>query len=714
MFFAHSCRPVCVAHFLRAVLLPADVVKLFHATLAQLRPGIRAYVIVRISRMWDTIIPGSTEPKNHCLLLLDEKENAIQAVISREAMPDLEKKFVVGRVYKIMRFQTLVCKTGYNAIPSEFIVHFNGGTEFLEISENVERFPRYHFRFASMEQIRCRHERDPVLTDVIGMLVSAGQAGSVPLQSGGSADKMDIYIRLASEDVLRITLWGSHIDSVNDPSILLTAAEAGNFALAGTVVKEFSNRKLLWTCSVSKIFVDLEILKSAAIRERFAADKTAVEILASDEADNYQAAMEAEDVFINDLYYEDPSTMKGKRYRVQAKVKAINTTNGWYYETCPDCGVKLNPVNGRFACFDHGGVTPRFVMQLILLIEDDSASIEVAVFGQLAQSFIGVGVAAAVAGSNSGVMKAKLPPTAKNVIGKEFLFTVGLSDQTIKRGYLKYKVYKYSPTVLIGDDIPVQANVNKGKQIIGQAGPAIDGMNTLGSLPILDGFVSVDRNMVVEVADDKDSVIIDDAAAAADGIGGVGLLNALAYSGSAAHQCESNLDTHCATPVLIDISRRVVDRASGGELTVGGDACELDGALPADKKRGRRGRDIQQTALPPKKQGASVGKKKGMTSPDSSFTPTDLFCEESPIKLSHERPGMYTYSLSCIQWKSPSSLGILCMHIYSGFHATPVLQSSWSSHVGFLPSISLLLPWSRCMDGPRVSACIRNDSVIKT
>ncbi|OMP10299.1 Nucleic acid-binding protein [Corchorus olitorius] len=657
MFFAHSCRPVCVAHFLGAVLLPAvcrsdeaifseegclrsmliisDVVKLFHATLAQLRPGIRAYVIVRISRMWDTIIPGSTEPKNHCLLLLDEKGNAIQAVISR-----------------------------YNAIPSEFIVHFNGGTEFLEISENVERFPRYHFRFASMEQIRCRHERDPVLTDVIGMLVSAGQAGSVPLQSGGSADKMDIYIRLASEDVLRITLWGSHIDSVNDPSILQQQPKPV-LALAGTVVKEFSikclfcdcyvvyvcihlcsialmvmsldvDRKLLWTCSVSKIFVDLEILKSAAIRERFATDKTAVEILASDEADNYQAAMEAEDVFINDLYYEDPSTMKGKRYRVQAKVKAINTTNGWYYETCPDCGVKLNPVNGRFACFDHGGVTPRFVMQLILLIEDDSASIEVAMFGQLVQSFIGVGVAAVVAGSNSGVMKAKLPPIAKNVIGKEFLFTVGLSDQTIKRGYLKYKVYKYSPTVLVGDDIPVQANVNKGNQIIGQAGPAIDGMNTLGSLPILDGYVSVDRNMVVEVADDKDSVIIDDVAAAADGIGGVGLLNALAYSGSAAHQCESNLDTHCATPVLIDISRRVVDRASGGKVTVGGDACELDGALPADKKRGRRDRDIQQTALPPKKQGASVGKKKGMTSPDSSFTPTDLFCEESPIKLPHE------------------------------------------------------------------------------
>ncbi|OMO56167.1 hypothetical protein CCACVL1_26702 [Corchorus capsularis] len=90
--------------------------------------------------------------------------NGVQGVIPREIKLDLEKKFVVGRVDKIMRFQILECEIGYNTVPLDHIIFFNGRTAFDEISEDVARFPCHHFRFATMEEMKTRHEKSPVLT----------------------------------------------------------------------------------------------------------------------------------------------------------------------------------------------------------------------------------------------------------------------------------------------------------------------------------------------------------------------------------------------------------------------------------------------------------------------------------------------------------------------------------------------------------------------
>ncbi|OMO53364.1 hypothetical protein CCACVL1_28690 [Corchorus capsularis] len=52
-------------------LTDKDSIKLIHARLAQLRPSLRAYVIVRVARKWETILPAQTEPINGDLLLVD-------------------------------------------------------------------------------------------------------------------------------------------------------------------------------------------------------------------------------------------------------------------------------------------------------------------------------------------------------------------------------------------------------------------------------------------------------------------------------------------------------------------------------------------------------------------------------------------------------------------------------------------------------------------
>ncbi|OMO88336.1 Nucleic acid-binding protein [Corchorus olitorius] len=60
----------------------------------------------------------------------------------------------------------------------------------------------------------------------------------------------------------------------------------------------------------------------------------------------------------------------------------MDITNGWFYESCPKCWIKLMLEKGKFTCDDDGTVTPEFVMQLNLMIQDEIAKIEAVMFAK--------------------------------------------------------------------------------------------------------------------------------------------------------------------------------------------------------------------------------------------------------------------------------------------------------------------------------------------
>ncbi|OMP01014.1 7-cyano-7-deazaguanine tRNA-ribosyltransferase [Corchorus olitorius] len=49
-----------------------DSIALIHARLSQLKPSLKAYVIARVARKWETILPTQTQPINADLLLVDD------------------------------------------------------------------------------------------------------------------------------------------------------------------------------------------------------------------------------------------------------------------------------------------------------------------------------------------------------------------------------------------------------------------------------------------------------------------------------------------------------------------------------------------------------------------------------------------------------------------------------------------------------------------
>ncbi|OMO90310.1 Nucleic acid-binding protein [Corchorus olitorius] len=362
------------------------MVPLFHASLAELTPGIKAYIIARIARFWNTVLPASTVAVSIEMVLADDKGNAIHAIIPKEAMHHLRGKFAEGEVYKIVRFQVYDRKTSYKCVPGHNVLYFSSSTEFQKIITCGcwDKFPRYCFNFATINEIRARNEREPVLTDAVGLLTTIAPVTRVFVPSRGEdVDERDIYVTLS-----RISFWENHIHRL-DVDALLAMELKPVLAITATTVREYLGKKTLWTTSGILVYVDLDIPQTRDLKEMYKDDKVGVQLHTAEEVDSCHGSTQADqDVAIDRLFYFTPNELRGQRFRVEARVIEVDTTNGWYYECCnKDCNLKAHEEKGGFRCTDHDS---RFVMRLSLIIKDVTGSIQVTVFGNLAENLIGV------------------------------------------------------------------------------------------------------------------------------------------------------------------------------------------------------------------------------------------------------------------------------------------------------------------------------------
>ncbi|OMO72754.1 hypothetical protein CCACVL1_17617 [Corchorus capsularis] len=229
--------------------------QIIHARLSDLRPGLMAYVITRVARKWETVLPGGTIPINGDLLLVDDRGGSIEVVIPHDCMRRFSSdKVVKGKVYKILHFEVLDRKKKYKSIPAEFTIYFNSSTKLIELTEGINMYPMYFFRFADMIEIRERSKKDPVFTDVIGMFVGYGEPIAISVDSGTRmSDKLDVNLRLLRSFIIVFCLLYSSL---------------------------YVETKFISSSSTTKVYVNPDILEAEEIRQRFKNDLAPVQLLA--------------------------------------------------------------------------------------------------------------------------------------------------------------------------------------------------------------------------------------------------------------------------------------------------------------------------------------------------------------------------------------------------------------------------------------------------
>ncbi|OMP14275.1 Nucleic acid-binding protein [Corchorus olitorius] len=420
-------------------------------------PRIRAYVTARVVRKWKTILRGASEPITTDLIVTDEKGNAMHVVIPEDVLPELECDVVEGLVYKMLRFQVVPAQGNYKPVAGRYNMLFHTGTDLELIEEDLDRFPRYFFKCATMNEIKQRKPKEEVLTNVAGMLLSITEV--IPVQTGdGSLNKKRYSDQAAG---LRVTFWEKHMDKL-DLTRLLNQRIKPIVVLAGIIVSSYRDTKFLATSSAAQVYVDPDIKETRLIRERFVWDRTPVLLITAAEADATQAWAAAQETVIDELIHLTPDQIGTTKYNMEAMVMDVSCKNGWYYEACPKCWLKMTRPDEAtlFKCGEHGVEPPKLVAKLSLKLRDHTTRLSATSFGGLAAGLLGSGSDVAVV--DTEIDKFTLPSSAINLIGKTFVFTLGITKSTVKRGTLRFKVFAYTPK----EDPVVEQTSLEGKEVV--------------------------------------------------------------------------------------------------------------------------------------------------------------------------------------------------------------------------------------------------------
>ncbi len=74
--------------------------------------------------------------------------------------------------------------------------------------------------------------------------------------------------------------------------------------------------------------------------------------------------------------------------RAQVLATVVQLFIPHFYQTCPECGKKVNPDEQGFSCAEHKTVTPKPAMIFSIVLDDGSDSIRCVAFKELASKFI--------------------------------------------------------------------------------------------------------------------------------------------------------------------------------------------------------------------------------------------------------------------------------------------------------------------------------------
>ncbi|OMP06330.1 Nucleic acid-binding protein [Corchorus olitorius] len=332
---------------------------------------------------------------------------AMHGTIPAELADDFRGQINEGQVYKVEIFE--VGPRGrktHLAIPLEELLYFNVSTVIEPITEGIANFPSHYFRFASYDDIMARNEKLYYLTDVIGVLTAVTNVKALFIPHLYFPVLTVVVPSHPSGQKIKITVWDPKIVELDITSIILLGYKPV-LAIGGISIRDNQVHKQINTCSGTKFLLEPNLPESLNVRKR---DYT---------------YPEAKEKRVQDLLYMNAAVIKG-----------------WYYNSCKDCtlGVKKEP--SGYNCPKHGDTSPRMNLKVSFIIQGGNFKLQTVVFGNLAKRLTGIDVANVTVSERLNLDK--IPAVANSILGQEFEFILGVSDQGYGPG-LDFKVFYFDP-----------------------------------------------------------------------------------------------------------------------------------------------------------------------------------------------------------------------------------------------------------------------------
>ncbi|CAL5075198.1 unnamed protein product [Urochloa decumbens] len=347
------------------------------------------------------------------LLLVDEEGVGITASIGQKDLTKFVDFLVEGRCYMIKKFQVSRQARKLNAVPNSQTIFFTSWTVVEELpTEFSANVPLYMFNFVDFEDLDRKDRKGHGLVDVIGQLTVIHPVVQTSGLNGPSI-RRSVELRDLSDRLLPITLWGEHATSFEDEFLIETISkdEPVVIIFAGMQVKTYLGSI---TCGSGD------------------GDAAAG---ATDEATSNRKT-------VSDLLSLDPHDNNGVRFTCDAKIKEIDVSNGWWYKGCSKCKRGVKATLEGFECTNCDDMKPMIVpsYKLNVVIEDITGRTKIFLFGGVAEQVVRRTAAELVEESSSNQIL--LPASLRSLVGRRYVFQVGISEQTFRTGQLCFQARK--------------------------------------------------------------------------------------------------------------------------------------------------------------------------------------------------------------------------------------------------------------------------------
>ncbi|OMO62293.1 DNA helicase PIF1, ATP-dependent [Corchorus olitorius] len=338
-------------------------------TISQLNKGRNTnYMILRVARRWDTILPTSGKFITIDFLFTDRNGHAIHGYMDPKLQRDHSDVLFEGHVYKISTFQVKGPKSSHNAVPGPNTILLYYSTSVTSVDIDATAFPRHHFNFATIDQIVARIKDDKIMTDVVGMLSGASNLNKIKVKrQEQEVENRTVSLKLLSGDEIKASIWARFLPGIDIDSLMQLQPKP-IMLIAGTTVKGTSSNFFLTTTTGSKIFINPDIPQTTQLFESlsqdyrsllsvntidnlmYAQEKTAVLLLEDNEFQQKKGSYfaSAQQSSIINLLRMNPLQIGITKYKIRARIIGIDLSSGWFYTACPTCGSELN-----FKIFDY-------------------------------------------------------------------------------------------------------------------------------------------------------------------------------------------------------------------------------------------------------------------------------------------------------------------------------------------------------------------------
>ncbi|KAK1396106.1 hypothetical protein POM88_005969 [Heracleum sosnowskyi] len=362
-------------------------------------------ILVRVTRIWEAINKRSGAPIHTNIILLDEKNDHILALVRNNQKAMILPQLKENEVYSITNFKVVPGPTQYKTANNAHAINFYYKIKIEKQADN-ETIPRYRFELKHFDVVSHLVGNLELLIDVVGRVSSYGR-----------------------NDRMVVTLWEERADQFME---LLSKTKPGPIfvVITGLLAKKNS----AWSNTS-----DAEQAPHAPKEEDFVTT-------------DGSTIMELPVNSILDA--KIPPGTDVIRFTCRARIVEILNGNGWYYNCCSKCARAIKNVDGRYNCTgcaeDPGNSEQRF--RLVVRVEDITATTTLTLFNKEAEQIVGVPLKKILEEQAQDAPLTVVPATVNNIIGKSYVFQLKVTQYNMTHGCEEYTVTRVSETATVESD----------------------------------------------------------------------------------------------------------------------------------------------------------------------------------------------------------------------------------------------------------------------